>query len=82
MAILGYWHEAGQLDLLVIQPDLIMNNDLVLEKLHEARAELAEEQEIRGSRENSLTFTKIEEAILWRQRDNQVNRPAINGASE
>ena len=47
-----------------------------LGKLREARAILLETE--KESRELSIVITKIDEAILWRQRDKQLKAPPIN----
>jgi len=47
-----------------------------LGKLREARAILLETE--KESRELSIVITKIDEAILWRQRDRQLKAPPIN----
>ena len=47
-----------------------------LGKLREARAILLETE--KESRELSIVITKIDEAILWRQRDRQLKSPPIN----
>lgn len=55
------------------------NFDNVLGKLREARALLKDENDAgNGSRELSLTITKIDEALLWRQEDLRLKAPAEN----
>ena len=54
-------------------------NDEVLGKLREARAILLEERDAgKNSRELSVALTEIDTAILWRQEDLRLKRPAIN----
>ena len=54
-------------------------HDEVLGKLREARALLLEERDAgKNSRELSVTLTEIDTAILWRQEDLRLKRPAMN----
>jgi len=46
--------------------------------IREARALLNDESKASTSRELSMTVTKLDEAILWRQRDRQLKAPPIN----
>ena len=46
--------------------------------IREARAILNDESKVSNSRELSITVTKLDEAILWRQRDIQLRAPPIN----
>lgn len=46
--------------------------------IREARALLNDESKVSNSRELSMTVTKLDEAILWRQRDRQLKAPPIN----
>lgn len=60
---------------MTLEPDYC----LILGHLREARAAALEMSEAgRGSREMSLTITKIDEALLWRCEDLRLRRPAIN----
>jgi hypothetical protein len=60
-----------------------MANCEILGKLREVKA-LADDIHFNGggTRELSLTITKIDEAILWRQRDMQLRNPADNSAKQ
>jgi len=59
-------------------------HDKVVSHLREARAELMQEtNQGKNSRENSITITKIDEAILWRKEHHRLNndenkKPKIN----
>jgi len=58
-------------------------SDKVLGFLREARAAICEEQEDGiKNRQQAVTFTEIETAILWRQYDLQIRAPIDNGCSE
>ena len=46
--------------------------------MREARVLLNNESKASNSRELSITITKLDEAILWRQRDRQLKAPPIN----
>ena len=46
--------------------------------IREARALLNDESKASTSRELSMTVTKLDEAILWRQRDMQLKTTPIN----
>lgn len=46
--------------------------------IREARVLLNDEPKVSNSRELSMTITKLDEAILWRQRDMQLKSPPIN----
>lgn len=46
--------------------------------IREARAILNDESKASNSRELSIAVTKLDEAILWRQRDIQLRSPPIN----
>ena len=46
--------------------------------IREARALLNDESKASTSRELSMTVTKLDEAILWRQRDMQLKNTPIN----
>ena len=46
--------------------------------MREARVLLNNESKASNSRELSMTVTKLDEAILWRQRDMQLKSPPIN----
>lgn len=46
--------------------------------IREARALLNDESKASTSRELSITVTKLDEAILWRQRDMQLKTTPIN----
>lgn len=56
--------------------------DEILGHLHLARAKAKELEEEGGekSRELSLTVTKVEEAVLWRERDLQIKNTDDKGA--
>ena len=57
-------------------------NDDVLGHLREARAILNDETKAgKGSRETSLVITKIDEALMWRERDLSLKTPPVNEAS-
>jgi len=50
--------------------------------IREARALLNDESKVSNSRELSITITKLDEAILWRQRDMQLKFPPINVSNQ
>ena len=57
-------------------------NDDVLGHLREARAILNDETKSgKGSRESSLVITKIDEALMWRERDLSQKMPIVNEVS-
>jgi hypothetical protein len=66
----------------VIKPIYIYMNDDVLGHLREARAILNDETKSgKGSRESSLVITKIDEALMWRERDLSQKMPIVNEVS-
>lgn len=50
--------------------------------IREARALLDDELKIDSSRELSMTITKLDEAILWRQRDMQLKSTSVDLSNE
>ena len=46
--------------------------------IREAMAALKDEAKANNSRELSITIAKLDEAILWRQRDMQLKEPSID----
>ena len=50
--------------------------------MREARAQLNDESKASNSRELSITIIKLDEAILWRQRDMQLKSPPINVSNQ
>lgn len=58
-------------------------NDEILGHLLEARAKLVDEREQgNNSRELSIVLTEVETAILWRQYDLQLKKPANNDTNK
>lgn len=53
-------------------------DNAILGFLRQARAEALIEGDRKRSRENSLVVTKIDEAILWQERDMQLKEPVLN----
>ena len=50
--------------------------------MREARALLNDEAKASNSRELSITITKLDEAILWGQRDMQLKSPPIDVSNQ
>ena len=50
--------------------------------MREARVLLNNESKASNSRALSITITKLDEAILWRQRDMQLKSPPINTSNQ
>lgn len=59
-----------------------MNYCEALGKIREARALLQDEIKTASTRELSMTITKLDEAILWRQCDMGLKTRADNGCKD